>query len=98
MFRSHEKVNEMNELQSSLEGDVPEESTGLSMLDEIIANLKPGGPDTNFELIVHYIDKALDEKTAQQVGRLIVTWRAWYNMYWETVSAMEASLPEVDRI
>jgi hypothetical protein len=60
-------------------------------LKTITADLQPGGPEVNFQLLVGYIDGVLEPAAMQQVGRIIVTWQAWYDAYWETVGADDSA-------
>ncbi len=58
-------------------------------LREIVAGLQPDGPAVDFELLVGYIDGVLEKDATERVGKCIVTFRAWYDAFWETVGALE---------
>ncbi len=58
-------------------------------LNKLTSELREGGPEVSFEYIIGYIDGVLEPAAMQQVSRNIVTWRAWYGAYWETVGALE---------
>lgn len=59
-------------------------------LEKITTKLRPDGPELDFALLVDYIDDELDPATKQQVEQYIVTWRAWYDAFWEMVGAQRA--------
>lgn len=68
-------------------------------LQRVLSQLRPDGPELDFALLVDFIDGELDPVTKQQVERNIVTWRMWYDAFWEMVGAQRAGndCPEVDQ-
>ncbi len=79
-------------------GDEADQPTDLSQLGDfgiqlkvVIDGLQSGGPEVSIDYLVGYLDKTLAPSAMQQVGRNIVTWRAWYDEYWKLAGALDGS-------
>lgn len=57
-------------------------------LEGVVANLRPDGPTVDFELLVDFIDEALDAARRRMICERIVTFRAWYDAYLETLESL----------